>query len=138
MIEAKNENSVIVKATGMSGELIIGEGKDATKTKCGCVFSEDHYGFMFTTLDKGTMSYPTQCPIFGVEIKDDCLIVYEDGKLIPWKIDVKSGKVKGCAKFSQLSRRDIRYLEEKFGLGIEDIDRVNSYLEGDNRLKKHI
>ena len=138
MVEAKNENSVIIKETGIPGELIIGEGKDAIKTKCGCVFSENHYGFIFTTLDKGEMSYSTQCPIFGVEVDNGLLKVWEDGKVIPWRVDMKNGEVVDYAKFSSLSRRDIQYLEEKFGLGIEDLDKVNSYFDGDNRLRKHI
>lgn len=84
------------------------------------------------------MSYFTQCQLFGVEVENGLLKVWEDGKTIPWRVDIRTGEVVDYARFSSLSRRDIKYLEEKFGLCIEDLDKVNSYFDGDNRLKKHI
>lgn len=138
MIELRYDNPVVLKVTNIPGELIIGdEEKDSIKSQHGAVFSEDHYGFCLSTLEKGKIAYPTQCPIFGVEVVNGVLRILEDGKFTPWSIDVKTGEILECAKFLNISRRDIRYLKDHFGLGLEDMDRVNSYL-GEARLKKTI
>lgn len=136
MIELRRENPIVLKALNNQGELLIG-AKEQIVSNNGAVFSENHYGFDFTTLENGMINHETQCPIFGVEVEDGLLKVFEDGKFIPWKIDIKSGDVIECAKFLNISRRDIAYLESKFGLGIEDLEKVNSYLDSEE-LKRNI
>jgi len=48
---------------------------------------------------------------------------------------METGEVIQFAKFLDISRRDMEYLSKNFGLGVNDLDEVNSYLEG-NSLKK--
>lgn len=84
-----------------------------------------HYGFKVISARKSKI-FETQCRIYGVDIKDDCLFVYEVGKQTPWKLDINLD-VKDWAKFLDISRKDVRYLEENFGLSLDDVENVNSY-----------
>ncbi len=138
MIELRKENSLFLQCTTTPGELIAfyeNQGLAITTTN-GLVCSENHYGFCFKDGNGNTNFYSTQCPLFGVEIENGILKVYEEGKSISWQIDVKTGEVKECAKFLNISRRDLNYLYERFGLEIDDLDKVNSYLEDSKELKK--
>ena len=84
-----------------------------------------HYGFKVISARKSKV-FETQCRISGAEIRDDNLVVYEEGKQTPWKIDINLD-VLDWAKFLDISRRDVKYLEDNFGLSKDDVENVNSY-----------
>ena len=84
-----------------------------------------HYGFKVISARKSKV-FKTQCRIQGVEIRDDYLHVYEEGKYKPWKIDI-SLDVEDWAQFLDIYKRDVQYLKDNFGLSIDDVENVNSY-----------
>lgn len=91
----------------------------------GAVFAGNHYGFKVVSARK-TETYPTQCPIYGIELRDGIIQVFEHGKFLPWKINGNLDVV-DYAKFLDVSKKDVRYLESTFGLSIDDVENVNSY-----------
>ena len=84
-----------------------------------------HYGFKVISARKSKV-FATQCRITGAEIRENNLVVYEEGKQTPWKIDINVDVI-DWAKFLDISRRDVKYLEDNFGLSIDDVEEVNSY-----------
>lgn len=84
-----------------------------------------HYGFKVMSARKSKI-FETQCRIVAMEIRDDRLIVYEEGKKTSWEIDINVD-VEQWGQFLDISRQDIRYVEENFGLTRDDIEDINSY-----------
>ena len=69
-LEAKMENPITLKLSSKEKVFISGEEKLPLET--GVVFGDDHYGFNLIVESDGeeiSMSYPTQCRIYGVQIK---------------------------------------------------------------------
>lgn len=93
----------------------------------GVMLSEKNpcYGFKVISVRKSE-TFPTQCPLVGVQVIDGMIHILEQGKTTHWHIDI-NGDVHEYAKFVDVSRRDIKYLNEKFGLSGEDVENVNSY-----------
>lgn len=140
MIYFRYDNPIYILDDGKDGNrFYVGKNFEYLSSSSGVVFGEEHYGISFTTQERETFLFSTQCPIYGAEIDMDGIFVimkvFEIGKTIPWKVNMETGEVIQFAKFLDISRRDMEYLSKNFGLGVNDLDEVNSYLEG-NSLKK--
>ena len=140
MINLRFDNPAYLWDDGKDGKrFFVSKYGEYLSSAGGVVFCEIHYGFSFTSQTKETFLFSTQCPIYGAEIDMDGIFVimkvFEIGKTIQWKVNMETVEVIQCAKFLDISRRDMEYLSKNFGLGVNDLDEVNSYLEG-NSLKK--
>ncbi len=89
----------------------------------GCVIGSKNYGFNLITPNEKE-SYYTQCPIYALEVKNNLLIVHEEGKTIPWKFSL-DGNCINAASFLAFSRKDVKYLTENLGLHKALLERVN-------------
>lgn len=93
----------------------------------GVMLDEKRQQFGFKVISaKKSETFPTQCPLAGVQVRDGFIHVYEYGKTISWCLDV-NGDVQEYAKFVDASRRDVRYLSEVLCQSKDDIENVNSY-----------
>lgn len=133
MVYFKYDNPIYILDDAKDGNrFYVGENFEYLSDSSGVVFGGEHYGISFTIQEGETFIFPTQCPIFGARFDADrnnfYLTVYEIGKTMPWKIDL-TGRVIQNAKFLGVSRSDMKYLYENFGLGYEDLNEVNSYYE---------
>lgn len=111
----------------LSATIVVGSELEKVPLSKGIVIDEEKpkYGFKVIGARKSE-TFPTQCPLFGVQVVDSLITIYEYGKTIPWKIDV-NGDVLEYAQFLDASRRDVRYLSENLCLSKDDIENVNSY-----------
>lgn len=102
-------------------------GSEKLPLSKGVMLDEENpcYGFKIISVRKSE-TFPTQCPLVGVQVVDGMIHILERGKTTPWRIDI-NGDVHEYAKFVDVSRRDIKYLNEKFGLSGDDVENVNSY-----------
>ena len=90
----------------------------------GAVFSSSHYGFILITNKTGEEEkkfYPTQCPIYGLQIVDGVLNIFEEGKYVSWQFR-RSGEMLQTAKF--LETRDYEYLVNH-GMDPQKTERIN-------------
>ena len=78
------------------------------------------------TADGARQYYGTQSKIVGAEMQDDHLIIYEEGKSIPWEF-TKTSIVVNRARFDEKSEKDVEYVTQKLGLSKEDIPSLNDY-----------
>lgn len=97
----------------------------------GVMLGTEHYGFVLildTNDAKKEIHYPTQNRIDAISIEEDefgDLKVFENGKYNPWLFSY-DGKFKQEASYNPYSRRDKAFVEEQYGLNIEDtVDHFN-------------
>lgn len=135
MVPTKLESPINLKLTAEEGLIFITDTNEEIPLPKGAVFDGGHYGFLLTDINDVTSTFETQCPISAAEVLDGSLRVYEVGKFGYWKITME-GEVLEPAKFSKLSRRDIEYMVNAFGVRPEDIDSVNAYYENQNPRSK--
>lgn len=108
--------------------------EDHTIDNKGIIFLDSHYGMDIIGDEGKKYRYGTQRKIDKVEMQDGYLIIYEEGKSIPWKIDI-NGVIINRAKFD--SEKDIRYVTKSLNLSKRDISKLNDYepfIEEDNYL----
>lgn len=91
----------------------------------GVVLESEHYGFIIKKeTEKGIKKivYPTQNRIDAVGIENDVygdLKIFENGKYHPW-IFTCEGELKNEASYNPLSKRDIKYIEDTYGINSEE------------------
>lgn len=121
------EGHFTVPLSSLKGTIIAKSLEVEYSLKSGVLFdpSIECYGFNIVSARK-TLSFPTQCAISCIALEDDLIKIYEVGKKIPWSIDGDL-VVREYAQFLEISRRDIAYLNEKFGLTEENVADVNEY-----------
>lgn len=88
------------------------------------VFLNAHFGLNLITDNGKKYQYATQRNIVKLEIEDGYLIAYEEGKSIPWKINIE-GIIINRAKFDE--ERDLQYVTKSLNLKKKDIPRLNAY-----------
>lgn len=127
-LEAKMENPITLKLSSKEKVFISGEEKLSLET--GVVFGDDHYGFNLIVESNGeeiSMSYPTQCRIYGTQIMHGELNIFEDHKYIPWTFS-KEGKLLKNAIFSGWKQDEWAYIVETYGVRTnEELTELNDY-----------
>jgi len=88
------------------------------------IFLGVHYGLVIITDEGQKIKYATQRRIDEVAMENGYLIVLEEGKSIPWKINLE-GNVITRAKFD--IEKDVRYVTKSLNLKKKDILRLNAY-----------
>lgn len=81
----------------------------------GAVLGGDHYGFIvIADTDYGQTEelFPTENRLAAVEIDDDKLKIYEEGKYHPW-LFTKKGLLISKSSYNPYSRKDISYQNKK-------------------------
>lgn len=128
VLEAKVNNPITLKLSPKEKVLISDEEK--LPLESGAVFGGDHFGFNLIVEKDGqetTETYPTQCRIYGTQINNDTLYVFEDHKFIPWKFSI-DGILLSHAVFSDLKRDEMEYIRETYGVKTEEeLDELNNY-----------
>lgn len=117
-LEAKVENPLLV--TLDKQQLVL--SSETIPLKDGAVFGGDHYGFSIISKKDGeetTETYPTQCRIYGIQMDNDQLYIFEDHKYLPWKFS-SDGTLISSAVFSTLKRDEIAYVAETYGVTTEE------------------
>ncbi len=136
LVESKRLNPLYILLDPIGERyILLGEDKEIPyyDLQIGCVIGAKNYGFNIISSEKQDLYY-TQCPIYGLEIKNNLLTIYEEGKNIPWKFSL-DGECIEDAKFLSISREDVRYLSTNLGVGSSSLEKVNaeSYLFEFNR-----
>ena len=113
------------------GYTILGDGKVIKNIPLtpGAMLGGDHYGFTLIIDHNGKqyeITYPTQGRVIAVEIKNNILLIYEEGKYSCWQIDMHGNVIKS-AQFLNISEKDIDYLSELGIRGKDAIAEVNRY-----------
>lgn len=111
----------------LDATILVGQNAEKLPLSHGVMLddSKPKYGFKVINARRSE-TFPTQCPLVGVQVINGLITVYEQGKTIPWRIDI-NGSVQEYAQFVEASRRDVRYLSENLCLSKDDIANVNSY-----------
>ena len=128
-LEAKMENPITLKLSSKENVFISGEEKLPLEN--GVVFGEDHYGFKIIVVESDgkevSMSYPTQCRIYGTQITHGELNIFEDHKYIPWTF-TQEGKLLKNAIFSGLKMDERAYIAETYSVRTkEQLNELNDY-----------
>ncbi len=137
MVEVKRQRPAVLKE--YPNKMTLVEQNEEYNLINGVVLSDERYGFTFIDEQGSEIEYGTQCPIFGIDIdkENKQVRVWEEGKSIPWRLAMKTGEVVDFAKFLDISKRDLQYLKDHFGLPKESIEEVNSYFNKGKTLNKN-
>ena len=133
-LEAKIENPITLKLSPKENVIISDE--ERLPLESGAVFGGDHYGFNLIVEKNGeetSTSYPTQCRIYGTQMSDGKVFVFEDHKYIPWKF-LADGTMVSNAIFSSLKRDEWDYVKTTYGVQTEDdLKELNYYQKSGKR-----
>lgn len=125
VFEPKYSSPITIRLGANSYILADGLNKEDTSLDSkAAIFMGIHYGMNIINDENKTYNYGTQRRIEKVKIQDDYLIIYEEGKSIPWKINMK-GEIVARAKFDE--EKDLRYVTKALNLKKRDISKLNSY-----------
>lgn len=134
VLEAKTENPITLKLSSRENVLIL--ENERLPLESGAVFGGDHFGFNLIVEKDGeesTTTYPTQCRIYGTQMNNGQLFVFEDHKYLPWKF-ASDGTMLSNAVFSNLKRDEMAYLAETYGVQTEeDLAELNDYRKAGKR-----
>lgn len=133
-LEAKIENPITLKLSKKENALVSDE--ERLPLENGAVFGNDHFGFHIVVERDGketTETYATQCRIYGTQINNEQLYVFEDHKYLPWKFSL-DGTLLSYAVFSELKKDEMEYVRETYGVkSEEDLSKLNNYRKGIKR-----
>lgn len=93
----------------------------------GAMLGSLHYGFIIVTGEEDHIverAYPTQNRVEALGCEGTCygdLKVFEEGKYHSWVFDC-FGNFKRKSSYNEFSRRDLAYVDEKYGLEDKDKD----------------
>lgn len=98
VLEAKIENPITFKLS--LREKVIITKSERLPLEHGAVFEEDYFGFnLIVEKDGKKTTYPTQCRIYGTQIFNGQLYVFEEHKYLSWKFTT-NGRMLSNAMFS--------------------------------------
>lgn len=127
IIEPKRQNPITIRLDEKYAYVVVDDGTvNPISLEEKTTISSENYGITIYTADGARQYYGTQSKIESVEIKDKYLVIYEEGKSIPWKID-KSGIAVNRSRFDENKEEDIKFVKEKYGLTKGDIPSLNDY-----------
>lgn len=111
----------------LDASILLNSQEDKLPLSNGVMFdtAKPRYGFKVIGY-RQSKTIPTQCPLIGVQIVDEEVCIYEEGKMLPWRI-AGNADVLDYAKFVAESRRDIKYIADEFSLSKDEVENINSY-----------
>lgn len=126
LVESKRVNPLSISLNSNKQKyLLLGENSVIPdyNLRIGCIIGTKNYGFNIIT-PNNKKSYYTQCPITAIEVKNRLLMIYEEGKYIPWKFSL-DGNCINAATFLNISRKDVNYLTDKLSTHSSLLEQVN-------------
>lgn len=127
-IEPKRQNAAVFRISDRETYVVVAEEFNTPPTYINelTTIPGTCYGMDIYTADGRRQYYATQSRVMSAKMQDNHLIVYEEGKSIPWQFS-RNGAVIKHAKFDENNKDDIKYVKETYGLSKKDIPHLNDY-----------
>lgn len=128
LIEPKRNNAAVFRISDRETYVVVAEEFNTPPTFINelTTIPGTCYGMDIYTSDGKRQYYATQSRVVSAKMEDNHLIVYEEGKSLPWKFS-RNGIAVNRARFDENNKDDIKYVKDKYGLSKKDIPYLNDY-----------
>lgn len=128
IIEPKRENSAVFHIGDKETYVVVAEEFNTVPTTISelTTIPGTCYGMDIYTADGRRQYYGTQSRVMSAEMDGNYLLVYEEGKSIPWKFS-RNGMAINRARFAEDNKDDIAYVKKHYQLSKKDIPHLNDY-----------